>query len=369
MLSRVGWLAVHMSKRKREHGAVLSTEAERRSSGLAGDTDRKRIKVATQTGLARLAVDARTRKRYDMALATLIEFCIVVKNFILVKVLSSSYISLNQCSVVDLHLSAYFQKMSEVDPDDPADDDPPVYRHWEASHCHMALTDKFPELRKHLPRSVRNLSAWGRQQHVDRAPPLPLGFCQAMVGWAWERGARSFAVCLLLCFRAMLRPSELFNLRVANLNLHGSRVGGVSIGLNFQTKTSVKKRAAESVFVTDPSLIKLLDVVFGKRPPDELLIKEVLFRDIFQKACDTFSFSVVAIFRLYSLRRGGASQHFRDTKSMDSLCQAGRWQSAKSAQVYIRDALAAELEGNYLSMNEYKKKYHTYLTCFRKLVM
>ena len=356
-----------MSTRKRKSG-VVSTEVERRAGALGniGDTARKRIKVATQTGLARLAVDARTRKRYDLAFNTFVEYCILHKILIMSIILAQAYISLNDCSIVDLHVSNYFQRMSEVVPDDPDPSDPVVWRHWEASLCYKAICDRFPETKKKLPRSVRNLVAWGRQQSVDRAPPLPLGFCRAIVGWAWARGARSFAVCLLLCFRAMLRPAELFKLRVANLNLNGTRQGGVSIGLNFQTKTSAAKRSSESIFVTDPALLRLLDIVYGARPRDEILITEALFRETFATACSFFSFDVVSEFRLYSLRRGGASQHFRETKSMDSLCQTGRWQSARSAQVYIRDALASEIEGQFLAQAEksQKKIYYKNLNSF-----
>ncbi len=41
----------------------------------------------------------------------------------------------------------------------------------------------------------------------------------------------------------------------------------------------------------------------------------------------------------YSLRRGGATQLFRETNSMDSVKDRGRWQHAKTAKIYVDLAL------------------------------
>ena len=41
----------------------------------------------------------------------------------------------------------------------------------------------------------------------------------------------------------------------------------------------------------------------------------------------------------YSLRRGGATQLFRDTSSMDAVKDCGRWQPAKPAKIYVDLAL------------------------------
>ena len=42
----------------------------------------------------------------------------------------------------------------------------------------------------------------------------------------------------------------------------------------------------------------------------------------------------------YSFRRGGASYFFRSTGSFDAALQRGRWQSVKSAKIYINEARA-----------------------------
>ena len=52
------------------------------------------------------------------------------------------------------------------------------------------------------------------------------------------------------------------------------------------------------------------------------------------------------LFRPYSLRRGGATSYFAKHASLDRLLIAGRWQSSKTARVYINEGLAilAELQ-------------------------
>jgi hypothetical protein len=69
-----------------------------------------------------------------------------------------------------------------------------------------------------------------------------------------------------------------------------------------------------------------------------------LTRDVFA-ARRTFKKGVAALgitgdFTLYSLRRGGASELFRITNSMDRVLLNGRWESVKRARVYVMDGLA-----------------------------
>jgi hypothetical protein len=45
-------------------------------------------------------------------------------------------------------------------------------------------------------------------------------------------------------------------------------------------------------------------------------------------------------FRPYSLRRGGATAVFQQTKSMEAALLRGRWESTRVARLYISDALS-----------------------------
>ena len=51
-------------------------------------------------------------------------------------------------------------------------------------------------------------------------------------------------------------------------------------------------------------------------------------------------------FRMYSLRRGGATAFFRKTRSMEAALDRGRWGSSRVARVYLNDGLAREVEIN-----------------------
>ena len=66
-----------------------------------------------------------------------------------------------------------------------------------------------------------------------------------------------------------------------------------------------------------------------------------LFRREFRTL--TAGFGVQGLFQPYSLRRGGATWHFAAGKSLDATIVRGRWQSSKTARIYIEDAVAAEV--------------------------
>ena len=45
-------------------------------------------------------------------------------------------------------------------------------------------------------------------------------------------------------------------------------------------------------------------------------------------------------FRPYSLRRGGATQAFRETGNMPAVLEKGRWAHTRTASTYLNDGLA-----------------------------
>ena len=58
-------------------------------------------------------------------------------------------------------------------------------------------------------------------------------------------------------------------------------------------------------------------------------------------------------FQWYSLRRGGASYDFSRHGSMEATLLRGRWESVKSARVYVNEALAASV---YIRISEKSKQ-------------
>jgi len=232
---------------------------------------------------------------------------------------------------------------------------------WSGNQIYCAITDRFPELKDQLPRSLRALVAWHRREVTDSAPPHPPMTCPAMAGWAWINGPvlQVFALCLLTCFDCMLRPSELFLLSRSDLQFDEARSqSGLGISLSFDTKTATRTHG--HVWVRDALLAVLLRDFFYHLPGTTLLwpYTQAEFRSHFRQAACAVGVEAVG-FRPYSLRRGGATSDFRSHGSWDITCDRGRWASAKTARLYLKDALAHTIEAGY-SAEQRKKLQHFY---------
>jgi hypothetical protein len=325
--------------------SALSSERERR-----GNKGVKRIKLTAQSTLARLAVDARPRRRYDKAVASFREFCILTSS-VLVSLFFKAYQEASSFPVWDLNLLGHFELMASIDPEEP--DLPPgltVFRHCEATLLFLGLSDRYPELRGHLPRCHRALKAWGRQLNVDRAPPIPEFAVRALVGLALSRGFFSFAIGIALLFGALLRPSEFFALKCRALQWPkkfgtGAVQTELVLSLEDQTKTSVRAGGRVQEHAASDFAIPWLRTLLEHAPPDRLVYtaSDKVFRTTFSELIDELGLGHCE-FRLYSLRRGGASFLYRTTRNLDRVVERGRWAGARSAKVYIRDALSVSLE-------------------------
>ena len=150
-------------------------------------------------------------------------------------------------------------------------------------------------------------------------------------------GQVRLALALLIGFHCCLRTGELLNLRIRDINV--SKTGG-SVALPV-TKTSRRKAAAEFVTIEDPQLLKLLHHYLPKFSQDEFLVRETptQFRLAWRDLLSFFDLDP-SFFTPYSLRRGGTTFFFVSTGSLDRTILRGRWQSAKSARIYIEDGRA-----------------------------
>ena len=78
----------------------------------------------------------------------------------------------------------------------------------------------------------------------------------------------------------------------------------------------------------------------SKAPGDLLISKgQHHFRKVFGEVLCSLDLQDWG-FKPYSLRRGGATYHFRIFNSLSKTVIYGRWQSPKSARLYINDGLA-----------------------------
>ena len=198
-----------------------------------------------------------------------------------------------------------------------------------------------PQVKRQIPGAWRLLNAWQRNETPARATPLTLEQVQAFSGYFLRNHKPHMAVGVMLAFHCLLRPGELVKLHASDFHLEG-KVGVVNLGL---TKSGLRQGAAESVTITDSTVLSMLRAWhLHASPGDPLLPAGPLdFRKQFQGVVAAFHLEG-QLFKPYSLRRGGATHHFRCVGTLSQTCVRGRWSAEKTARIYINDGLATLAE-------------------------
>lgn len=200
------------------------------------------------------------------------------------------------------------------------------------------LQDHQPNLKNCLPGAWRLLKTWHVNEIPNRAPPLPQDVVQTMAGWAFFHGHVSFGVSLLVGFYTMLRTGELLGLRSSHLMCQpSSNQVLISLGL---TKGGKRAGASESVILGyEPAvqLVKKWKTLASLSTP--LARSPGSWRALFNESLHALKLDHHG-FRPYSLRRGGATFWFSKHQSLDRILVSGRWQTQKSARIYINEGLA-----------------------------
>ena len=207
------------------------------------------------------------------------------------------------------------------------DDRPITY----AGHTLSALKRFHPRLRWKIPLAKQFFSNW-RQIYVTRqAVPMPVEVLMALAGVAAASKDWSFCVLLLLGYSAFLRTSEMVTLSLRKI-IWSSATGQIILALP-ATKTSRMKD--ESVEITDPFATVVLQKLINSGKKDRIWSGTArLFRQQLKLYLDFLKLSSVN-FTPYSIRRGGASYAFSQGITFDALLVLGRWQSIKTARVYL----------------------------------
>ena len=197
-----------------------------------------------------------------------------------------------------------------------------------------------PQVKHNVPMSWRLLGAWQRNELPCRAPPLTLELVYALAGQALRKGRGDIALLLVVGFDLLLRTGELLRLVARDVTIDTTSVSAVvSLG---STKSGKRQGAMESVTVSNPLVVKLLAAFVANNHVDAPFLRtsQANFRSEFKLLCDSLDLSEWN-FKPYSLRRGGATHHFRQTGQLSATIIRGRWGSAKTARVYLNDGLAA----------------------------
>ena len=186
---------------------------------------------------------------------------------------------------------------------------------------------------------------WVKLEQKQRCLPLSPKLCRMIAGQCLRHGWYDMSFIVLLAFHCLLRTQEFCECKCGDLQV--SRLGRRGI-LNLpDTKSGKRSHKTESVTVCDSRLLAFAQSLqAGKLPGDPFLsIKAPTFRKRFQAILAELDLDNLYILP-YSLRRRGATAHFRAGNSLHRTCLRGRWTSTATARIYINEALqdAGELE-------------------------
>ena len=145
-------------------------------------------------------------------------------------------------------------------------------------------------------------------------------------------------MALQVGYYGLLRTGELLSLQAKNISVsEAADFAVLDLGL---TKTSHSQRAgaADSVTVRIAHTCQQLQKWKVSHKPEDFLVpaSPYLFRKLFREGLLALGLEQ-GNFRPYSLRRGGATMYFRKNSSFDFVRQLGRWNSDRTARIYLND--------------------------------
>ena len=224
-----------------------------------------------------------------------------------------------------------------------------------ASDTLAGLQDQDPALKGQLPCSWRLLKTWVSHEIPNRAPPLTEEALFTLVGRALFDSQPAFALSLLLGFYGLLRTGELLSIQNRDISqAHARSVAVISLGL---TKGGQRMGAAESVTISEEDTLRRLWAWKQSSSPGTFLCPpphrwRKMFNDLISVlGMDAFQY------RPYSLRRGGATFYFQKHGQLDRLLVQGRWQSSKTARLYLNSGLAILAE-QQLHLAPFARVFH-----------
>eukprot|EP00438_Fugacium_kawagutii_P002401 Skav210786 [mRNA] locus=scaffold275:77649:80448:+ [translate_table: standard] len=224
-----------------------------------------------------------------------------------------------------------------------------------ASDSIAALQDREPGIKGWLGGSWRLLKTWATHEVPNRAPPLTEEALQTLAGHALFHGQSEFALSLLLGFYGLLRTGEFLGLKNGDIS-QSSPTSVAVISLGF-TKGGQRLGASESVAITEEDTLRRLwqwKQIHAKG--DMLCSSPYAWRKQFNDTVDSLGLSDFQ-YRPYSLRRGGATFYLQRHGQLDRLLIQGRWQSSRTARLYLNDGLAILAE-KQLKLAPHARVFH-----------
>ena len=208
------------------------------------------------------------------------------------------------------------------------------------------VQQKFPFLRRMMTGPWQLATTWESLHPSQMHPPIPKPLLEAMVSisisWKWHR----LALLLLLGFYALLRPAELFFLKVKHFVLSDlTGLDSVVLIQLLQTKTRTRGARFQSVRLEEPRVIVFLQKCLSFMTQNELLwpLSPALFRTRFDQVL-TRACGISKLVCPSSLRPGGATFLFQLWKEdIQKLQWRGRWLHMKTMLHYIQELGAVNI--------------------------
>lgn len=223
-----------------------------------------------------------------------------------------------------------------------------VRRMWKDGEPSLTVGDGLSSLsffqpwtKRLVPHAWRLFATWRKIEIPNRAPPLTKPIVYSLSAYEWQMGNYEMSCLLLLGFHCLLRTGELLKLQCSDFNL-GARSGIVALK---DTKSGRRNSVNEMVSITDPTTLEVVRCFADMRRTARSLHwtiwsgSSAQFRVRFNQLMKLFHLEHL-LFRPYSLRRGGATLTFQQSKSMEATLLRGRWESSRVARLYINDALS-----------------------------
>ncbi len=192
--------------------------------------------------------------------------------------------------------------------------------------------------KKFLPGSWDLLKTWRRRELPRRALPFPISVVLGLAGLALYQGRVEVCATLLTGFHCMLRSIEMCSFTPGDIALDGSFRGALSLGL---TKGGQRRGAAEVVVIDDENVGAALAVACrGRDPRVAVCVGGPPALRAWMKDALVYLGLGHLDFRLYSIRRGGATFDFTESGRLDRTVFRGRWEAAATARIYITEGQA-----------------------------
>lgn len=223
-----------------------------------------------------------------------------------------------------------------------------IRRMWRIGEPSLTIGDALsalhfyqPWTRRRLTHSWKLFAIWRKIEIPCRAPPLTWELVVALSNYELERGHLEMACVLLVAFHCLLRTGEVLHLRASDFAM-GT---GSAICRLHNTKTGKRNSANEAISITHWMVLDCVRALIDIRVQQNLLEaplwnhSSAAFTQRFRVLMARFGLEREE-FRPYSLRRGGATELFQRTGSMEAALVRGRWGSGRVARIYISDALS-----------------------------